>query len=84
MITGGRDGRIIMWNTKDNFKVMNVIDIGIKEQESEEIKEEINALVYINIKQENVNHPFIVIGTQTGKLFVYDISKNKIIFTEVN
>jgi hypothetical protein len=41
MITSGRDGKMIIWNTLDNFKIIGNI-------KSNEANEEINQLVYLS------------------------------------
>lgn len=69
MITSGRDAKVTYYNAKDNFKVLSsepVSSLGINE-------EEVNAIQYINVKDDKHNHPFLIIGGTSGGLAAIDI-----------
>lgn len=68
MITSGRDGQIHFWNCLDNFVLISSLQlssIGCAKDE------EVLAMQYILVGED----PCIVIGGQTGNLYVYSIKR---------
>ena len=72
LITGSKDGKIGLWNVKENFKLITMLkmtDLGLNE-------EEINAICYYSIKDGNNHHPFLIIGGLNGTLSVFNLNKS--------
>lgn len=73
LITSGRDGQIHFWNCLDNFSFvssLNLMSIGCQKHE------EVLAMNYILVGDD----PCILIGGQTGHLYVYSIKRQEMAY----
>ena len=72
MFVGSRDGKISLYNTRENYKLVKTLSLFEKE-------EEITCMLYY---QANPTQSFLIIGSSTGQLVVVDLATQQICFKE--
>jgi len=72
MFVGSRDGRIALYNTKENYKLVTTLQLF-------ETEVEVTSMLY---HQANPTQSLLIIGISTGQIVIVDLVSQQICFKE--